>query len=312
MLLLSQKEKHAPSDQTVFMPDLLVSASAPQAGIAIAAATTTELVAEIRARHDLSPVAAAATGRLVTGTALFGVSLKGSERITLQISGDGPVGSIAADAWLLEPEVLAARAVAKNPRADLPLNVAGKFDVAGIIGAGSLQVTKSYEVGQPYVGVVPLYSGEIAEDIASYLVNSEQIPSVVALGVLANPDGVLAAGGVLAQVLPGADERAIASLEERALAMPPITSLIRDGADAHELLCALAGPIELRSQRSLQIHFACTCTREKVEAALLGMGADELRALASERAQSEATCEFCKKPYVFTSDELRALASRSA
>jgi molecular chaperone Hsp33 len=177
------------------MPDLIISASAPQTGIAIAAAITTDLVAEIRSRHDLSPLVTAAVGRLTTGAALLGMSLKGSERITLQMSGDGPVGSIAADAWLLEPEVLGARGYAAHPHADLPLNAAGKFDVAGALGAGSLQVTKSYDVGQPYVGIVPFYSGEVAEDLASYLVNSEQIPSVVALGVLANPDGVLAAGG---------------------------------------------------------------------------------------------------------------------
>jgi molecular chaperone Hsp33 len=294
------------------MPDLIISASAPQTGIAIAAAITTDLVAEIRSRHDLSPLVTAAVGRLTTGAALLGMSLKGSERITLQMSGDGPVGSIAADAWLLEPEVLGARGYAANPHADLPLNAAGKFDVAGAIGAGSLQVTKSYDVGQPYVGIVPFYSGEVAEDLASYLVNSEQIPSVVALGVLANPDGVLAAGGVLAQVLPGADERAIAALEERALAMPPITKLINEGADAHALLRALAGPLELRSHRTLDVRFACTCTREKVESALLGMGADELRTLASERPELEASCEFCKKRYIFTPDDLRELAARSA
>ena len=210
------------------------------------------------------------------------------------------------------PTLLGARGYAQNPRADLPLNAKGKFDVAGAIGTGSLQVTKSYDVGQPYVGVVPLYSGEVAEDIASYLVNSEQIPSVVALGVLANPDGVRAAGGVLAQVLPGADERAIAALEERALAMPPITKLISEGADAHAVLNALAGPIELRSHRTLEVRFACTCTREKVEAALLSMGAEDLRTLAAERAESEASCEFCRKRYVFTADELRELAARSS
>ena len=294
------------------MPDLIVSASAPAAGIAIAAAITTNLVAEIRSRHDLSPLATAAVGRLTTGTALFGVALKGRERITLQMSGDGPIGSMAADAWLLEPELLGARGYATHPHADLPLNARGKFDVAGAIGSGTLHVTKSYDIGQPYVGVVPLYTGEVAEDIASYLVNSEQIPSVVALGVLANPEGVIAAGGVLAQVLPGADEKAIAALEERAFAMPPVTKLISEGADAHALLNALAGPLELRAHRALELRFACTCTRDKVEAALLGMGADELRALASERSESEASCEFCKKRYVFTADELRELAERIA
>jgi molecular chaperone Hsp33 len=294
------------------MPDLIVSASAPQAGIAIAAAITTSLVAEVRSRHDLSPLATATVGRLTTGATLFGVALKGRERITLQMSGDGPIGTVAADAWLLEPELLGARGYAKHPHAELPLNAKGKFDVAGAIGSGTLQVTKSYDVGQPYVGVVPLYSGEVAEDIASYLVNSEQIPSVVALGVLANPEGVLAAGGVIAQVLPGADDSAVAALEERALAMPPITKLISEGADAHALLHALAGPIELRAHRSLEVRFACTCTREKVETTLIGMGPDELLSLAEEQRESEAICEFCKKRYVFTSDELRELAERSA
>jgi len=301
-----------PAEERTDMPDFIVSASAPQDGIAVAAAISTELVAEVQQRHDLSPLMTAAVGRLTTGAALFGVALKGRERITLQMTGDGPAGSIAADAWLLEPEALGARGYAANPRADLPLNERGKFDVAGAIGNGSLQVTRSYDVGQPYVGVVPLYSGEVAEDIASYLGNSEQIPSVVALGVLADPQGVRAAGGVLAQVLPGADERAIATLEERALAMPPITTLIAAGADAHALLHALAGPIELRAHRTLDLRFACTCTREKVEAALLGMGAEELRTLAAERGESDASCEFCKKRYTFTSDELRKLAERIA
>ncbi len=290
------------------MPDLLISAAAPEAGIVVVAAITTDVVTEIQARHDLSPLATAAVGRITTGTALFASGLKGRERITLQIGGDGPIGSVTGDAWLLDSQTIATRGYAKNPFVDLPLNERGKFDVAGAVGSGSLQVTKSYEVGQPYVGVVPLYSGEIAEDLASYLSSSEQIPSVVALGVLANPDGVRAAGGVLAQILPGADEKAVAMLETRALAMPPVTTLISDGADAHALLHALTGGLELRSHRTMELRFACTCTREKVEAALLGMGSDELHRLAAERPETEATCEFCKKLYVFTPDEVRALA----
>jgi molecular chaperone Hsp33 len=292
------------------MPDLIISASAPDAGFAIVAGITTELVREAQHRHGLSPTATAAVGRLTTGAALLGSSLKGKERISLQISGDGPLGSVVADAWLIDEERIAARGYAKFPQADLPLNGRGKFDVAGAVGSGSMQVTKSYEVGQPYVGVVPLYTGEIAEDIAAYLVNSEQIPSVVALGVLADPAGVKAAGGLIAQLLPGADERAVAALEERALNMPPITKLINEGADAHALLHALAGGAELRSHRTIDVQFSCRCTREKVEAALLGLGADELQKMARERTETEATCEFCKKMYVFTSDEVNDLASR--
>jgi len=203
------KEFVSPPDESAKMPDQLISASAPEAGIAIVAAITTELVREVRARHDLSPTATAAAGRLATGAALFGSALKGRERVSLQISGDGPIETLAADAWLVGEDAVGARGHARRPHVDLPLNARGKFDVAGAVGSGSLRVTKSYEVGQPYVGVVPLRSGEIGEDIAAYLVDSEQIPSVVALGVLANPDGVLAAGGLLAQVLPGADEHTV-------------------------------------------------------------------------------------------------------
>src|SRR5215469_11317201 len=136
--LASEKEKHAPSHQCFFtMPDLMISAAAPDAGIAVVAAITTELVTEVRERHDLSPLATAAAGRLMTGAVLFGSGLKGRERLTLQISGEGPIGSIGADAWMLEENLLGARAYVKNPYVDLPLNARGKFDVAGAVGEGS-------------------------------------------------------------------------------------------------------------------------------------------------------------------------------
>lgn len=292
------------------MPDLLLGATAPDTGIAIFAAITTDLVREIQTRHDLWPTASAAVGRLATGAVLFGAGLKGRERISLHVTGDGPLESVTADAWLLDENTLGARAYTRHPHVDLAIDARGKFDVGGAIGSGSLQVTRSYEVGQPYVGVVPLETGEIAEDLAMYLAQSEQIPSVVALGVLANPTGVIAAGGVLAQVLPGVDERAVAALEKRALAMPPITQLIAQGADAHALLHALGGGADLRAHRSVDVRFACLCTPQKVESMLLGLGAEELNEMAIARDETEAVCEFCKKPYVFTSDEIRALAEK--
>lgn len=292
------------------MSDLLLGATAPDTGISIVAAITTDLVREIQIRHDLWPTASAAVGRLATGAVLFGAALKGRERISLQITGDGPLESLTADAWLLEEGTLGARAYARRAHVDLDIDSRGKFDVGGAIGRGSLQVTRSFEVGQPYVGIVPLETGEVAEDLAVYLAQSEQIPSVVALGVLANPTGVIAAGGVLAQVLPGADERAVAALEERALAMPPITKLIAEGADASTLLHALGGNADLRAQRRLDVRFACFCTPQKVESMLLGLGAQELRAMATSRGETEAVCEFCKKPYTFTREEILALAER--
>lgn len=292
------------------MADLALSATVAGYGIAVCSAVTTELVGELRQRHDLAPTATAAVGRLVTGAVLLGTNLKGRERISLQVAGDGPIGALTADAWLLDDATIGARAYAKNPHADLPIDARGKFDVAGALGSGVLQVTKSYEVGQPYVGVVSLASGEIAEDLAAYFSQSEQIPSVVALGVLANPAGVMAAGGVVAQVLPGAEELSIERLERRALAMPPVTAAIGSGADAAALLTTIAGEDALRSQRSMRVQFACFCTKEKVEAALLSFGRDELARMNDEREITEATCEFCRRVYTLTRPEVQALIDR--
>ena len=292
------------------MPDTLLAASNPDAGIALVAATTTALVAEIRDRHDLWPTATAAVGRLATGAALFAASLKGNERISLQIAGDGPLGTLAADAWLIDENTAGTRGYAANAQVDLPMNARGKFDVAAAVGSGSLQVTRSTEIGQPYVGVVPLASGEIAEDIAVYLSQSEQIPSIVALGVLANPNGVIAAAGILARALPGADERALTSLEARAATMPPVTQMVAEGADAAALLRALAGEVELRSYQSIDVRFACRCNRGKVEAVLRGLGSDELLALTQERDDTEAICEYCKTRYVFSARQIRLLAEK--
>ncbi|MGB6522370.1 MAG: Hsp33 family molecular chaperone HslO [Candidatus Cybelea sp.] len=293
------------------MPDRILAASALDAGIAITAAITTELVGEIRDRHDLWPTATAAVGRLATGAALLAANLKGNERISLQIAGNGPLGNIAADAWFLDEDTIGARGYARNGQVELPIDQRGKFNVAGAVGKGSLQVTRSTEVGQPYVGVVPLATGEIAEDIAVYLAQSEQIPSIVALGVLASPNGVIAAGGVIAQALPDADEHLLAALEERAVAMPPVTQQISNGADAGALLRAIAGETELRAFRTIDVRFACRCNRSKVEAVLLGLGADELLGLTRERDRTEATCEYCKTEYIFTADEVRELSERA-
>jgi len=292
------------------MPDKLVAATAPEAGVALAAAITTDLVSEIRNRHDLWPTATAAVGRLATGAALFGAGLKGNERISLQIAGDGPLATLAADSWLLNERTAAARGYTRHPRVDLPIDSRGKFDVAGAIGSGSLQVTRSSDVAKPYVGVVPLRSVEIAYDIAVYLAQSEQIPSVVALGVLANPNGVLAAGGIIARALPGADERHLAKLDRRAAQMPPVTQLISHHPDAEALLRELAGNWELRAQQVFDVRFACLCSRTRVESVLLAMGVDELLQLASEREVTEAICEYCKTAYAFTAADLRELVAR--
>jgi molecular chaperone Hsp33 len=306
------EEKRAPFERKRRMPDVLLGATAAGTGVAVCAAVTTALVREVRQRHDLSPTVTAALGRLTTGAVLFGAGLKGNERISLQISGDGPAGALTADAWLLDDgAVIGARGYARNPLAELPVDERGKFAVGRVVGNGMLQVTKSYDVGQPYAGVVPLQTGEIAEDLAHYLAHSEQIPSIVALGVLADPSGVVAAGGLLVQALPGAADNALESIERRAMEMPSITALVRENATPEHLLRALLGAdVELRARRELPVRFSCRCTREKVETALTGLGVDGLRRLRDERDNAEATCEFCGRQYEFTAAEIDELANR--
>jgi len=273
--------------------DRVITASAANGTVSFVAGSTTELVRETQRRHVLAPTAAAAVGRLVTAATLLGASLKGPERLTLQVAGDGPIGAIVADAWSVDDGTIAARGYARHPLADVPLNASGKFDVARVIGKGRLQVTKSYEIGQPYVGIVPLVSGEIGEDLANYLATSQQVPSVVALGVLADREGIRAAGGIIAHVLPGADDEVIARLEASALEMPPVTTQIAAGADARGLIERLAAGIELRPyEQSYEARFACRCTRERVERALAGLGRDELLKMAQGQTETEATSDF--------------------
>jgi molecular chaperone Hsp33 len=292
------------------MPDRIVTATSGDGSFSIVAGITTDLIAETQRRHAMAPTASAASGRLVTGAALLGASLKGREKLTLQIASDGPLRGLIADVHLNSPEEIGARGNARRADVDLPLNAFGKFDVGAAVGKGYLQVTRSFEVGQPYVGIVELQSGEIGDDIAAYLATSEQIPSVVALGVLANPGGIKAAGGIIAQLLPGTSERTIEIIEQRARDMVPVTTQIAAGATPEDLARALAGDLEMRFTRSYDVAFTCTCSRDRVERVMLGLGEDELRKIASEQPQTEAVCEFCKTAYVLSRDEVLGLIDR--
>ena len=292
------------------VPDRIVTATASDGSFSIVAGVTTALVRDMQRRHELFPTASAALGRLLTGATLLAASLKGREKLTLQVASDGPIRGIVADAHLTDPGTIGARGYARRPDVDVPLNDVGKFDVAGVVGKGYLQVTRSFEVGQPYVGIVELVSGEIGDDLASYLMTSEQIPSVVALGVLANPSGIKAAGGIIAQVLPGADESTIAALEARARAMLAVTAQIDAGATPEDLVATLGGADAMRFTRGYDVEFSCTCSRERVERVMLGLGRDELQKILTEQPQAEAVCEFCKTAYVLTEDEVRGLIER--
>ncbi|MBV8424217.1 MAG: Hsp33 family molecular chaperone HslO, partial [Candidatus Eremiobacteraeota bacterium] len=182
--------------------------------------------------------------------------------------------------------------------------------VGELVGRGKLLVTKSYEVGQPYTGIVNLITGEIASDVAAYFAYSEQVPSVVALGVQMDQSGVRAAGGVIAHVLPGASDETIGRLEENSNTMDPITTQLLAGARPEDIIQRVCTGVAAKRLREYDVLFACRCTREKVETALLGLGHDELVKIAQEQPTTEATCEFCKRIWKLSADEVSSLAAR--
>lgn len=290
--------------------DRLITAMAAEGTIRVHAAVTTKLVARARDRHDCAPTAAAALGRLLTAAALMGGGLKGGQRVVLQVAGDGPLRNLVAEAFLHDGGI-GARGYALHPEIDLPLAHNGKFDIASAVGSGVLQVTRTLESGQPYTGVVQLVSGEIGDDLATYFANSEQTPSVVALGVLASPEGIVAAGGVIAQLLPGASDRAIDTLERAVKALPSVTKLIREGADARGLIQAIAGDLTPKQVRELTVDFVCRCSREKVEVAVRGLGSDMLEKIVHEQKSQRVVCDYCKRVYELTPQELAALLHAS-
>lgn len=281
------------------------SASALAAGdsVRIVAARTTTMVSEAQARHDCSPTVTAALGRLLTGAALMGTFLKGRERITLQIAGSGPVRGLVADV-VSGGRV---RGYPVRPRAEVPLNPRGKFDVGGLIGRGSLHVTRTFDTGLPYTSAVPLASGEVGDDLAHYFAHSEQVPSVVAVGVLANPAGVVAAGGFLAHLLPGAHEASIGILEEAVAQLPHPSAMIREGLTPEDLIAKVGAHLRPRVTHVAPIVFSCTCNRERVTRVLAGLGAAELAQMANSQSETEVTCDYCGQRYHFAPQEIRDL-----
>ena len=276
--------------------------------VRVIAARTTNIVREAQARHDCSPTVTAALGRLLTGGVLMSAGLKGRERLTLQVAGDGPAGGLVVDA-LPGGRV---RGYPQRARAEMPLNCYGKFDVGGVVGRGTLHVTRIFDSGHPYTSAVPLVSGEIGEDLAYYFAHSEQIPTVMALGVLANPQGVLAAGGVLAQPLPGADEHVIDVLERSARSLPQVSSLVRRGLSPEALVNELAGELEPRVTLLQPAAFRCTCDRSRVVRAIVGVGSAELESMAQSRAETEVTCDYCGQRYYFSPDEVREILENAS
>jgi molecular chaperone Hsp33 len=286
--------------------DLIVRGTAMDGKVRVFAALTTFIVEQLRARHDTWPTATAALGRAVTAGAMMGTMLKGSEKLTIQIRGNGPLGQIVVDANA-DGEV---RGYVMDPHVHLPLNEKGKLDVAGAVGReGLLYVTKDLGLKEPYRGTSPIVSGELAEDFTYYFSTSEQTPSAVALGVLVNPDySVRAAGGFIIQLLPGLSDSEITLIEQQLASLVPVTTLIEQGAGPEEILHRLFDNVQIYDRSSIQ--FRCTCSYERVEKTLISLGREELKALIEEIGRAEVICHFCNEKYTLDKAELEQLMEK--
>lgn len=290
------------------MKDYLVRIVTKSENIRALACVTTGLVNEACRRHGTYPTASAALGRALTGGALLGALLKTGQRVGLRFEGNGPLRKILVEA----DSNGAVRGYVAVPEVHM-VNPEGKLDVAGALGrAGLLTVTKDLGLKEPYHGTVILYTSEIAEDIAYYLTDSEQVPSAVGLGVFVETDNsVSAAGGFLIQSLPPADDRVVDMLMERIGRMPPITRFLLDGGTPETLLKSLFTDIPFVTLEKRELAFVCTCSRQKIEKVLISLGPDELRDIIENEGESEVTCEYCRKLYHFTRQELERMLAET-
>jgi molecular chaperone Hsp33 len=290
------------------MADKLIRATAADSGIRAVGVITTSLTEEARQRHNLSYVATAALGRTMTAGLLLASSMKKEEsRVNIRVEGNGPLGSILVDAGL-DGTV---RGYVQNPHIELPPNSKGKLDVGGAVGQeGYLYVIRDIGYGFPYSSTVELISGEIGDDIANYLITSEQTPSALLLGVFVGESGVTAAGGLLLQVLPKAarDQSLVELLESRIARLSGFTPLLRAGKSLNDIMEEILGDLGLSIFPETQmVHFNCRCSFERVLGALRLLGAAELQDMIEKDEGAEAICQFCGEIYKATETELNQL-----
>ena len=291
--------------------DEIVRMIAKDAPVKASAITGRGLVERARQIHKTLPVATAALGRTLMAGAMMGDQLKGEgASVTLQIKGGGPLGSIT----VVADNEGNPRGYVQNPAVILPPRADGHLDVGGVVGKnGALTVIKDLDMREPYVGTVPLVSGEIAEDVTAYFAVSEQIPTACALGVLVDTDQtVLRAGGYLIQLLPGADEGVIGRVEAGVQALGEVTKALRAGdMDAEGLLRRVLSGFGLEVLERHGVEYKCYCSRERVAQALISMGRQEMESLIAEQGKAELTCQFCDAVYRFDKAELEELLRRA-
>ncbi len=288
------------------MSDELVRAMTADGMVKAVAVTGRDLVERARTIHTLLPMATAALGRTLLGASMMGDMLKEQNgSLTLQIKGGGPLGTVLAVSDC-QGNV---RGYVQNPHVDLVEKEPGKLDVGAAVGmTGTLTVIKDIGMKEPYVGSIGLFSGEIADDLAMYFVESEQIPTACALGVLVGTDqSVTSAGGYLIQLLPGAGEDIITKIEAGVRRVGSVSRVLETGTDAEGLLRAVLSDFDLEILEKHPIEYRCYCSRERVTRALISMGREELADLIREQGEAELTCQFCDKIYRYSKPELEKL-----
>ena len=286
--------------------DRIVRAISSDGLVQAAAICSRDLTERARQIHKLLPVGTAALGRTLSAASLMGNALKGvGASLTLQIKGGGPLGTVLA----VSDNLGNVRGYVTNPQVDIPLREDGKLDVGGAVGReGTITVIKDLHMKEPYVGTIDLLGGEIAEDVAAYFVESEQIPTACGLGVLVDRDqSVKAAGGYLIQLMPGATEDTIVKVEGGIMAAGNVSAILDKDDDPEHMLRQVMSDFDLKILETCPVEYRCYCSRARVERALISLGKDELRQILDEQGHCSMTCQFCDAVYDFSGDELKAL-----
>ena len=290
--------------------DYMVRATAGNAQIRAFAATTKDLAEYGRKAHGLSPIAAAALGRLMTGTVMMGQMMDNdSDMITVKMDGDGPMKGVLATA----DNKGNVKGYVINPYVIMEPNEQGHLNVGGGIGQGSLTVIRDMGLKEPYVGQVPLYSGEVAEDLTYYFTKSEQTPSSVGLGVLVERESlsVIAAGGFIIQLMPFADEQTITHLEFNLGKFSSVTDILKAGKTPEDLLEIVLEGFDIEFTDKVDLNFYCNCDKDRVERALMLVGKKDIQEMIDDGKEIEVCCQFCNKAYKFSVDELKAIKERA-
>lgn len=292
------------------MKDYIVRCSTNDGSVRAFCATTKNLVNEAQKMHKLYPVATAALGRLLTAASMMGAMLKSEDDLlTLQITGNGPLGRVLATSDCHSN----VKGYVGNPLVDIPKNAQGKLDVGAAIGKeGFLTVIRDFGLKEPYIGKTPLVTGEIGDDLTSYFAVSEQVPSVVGLGVLVDVDlSVKAAGGFIIQVMPDASEEVICRLEENIKNVTSVTKMLDDNMSPEEILKVVLDGIDFTINETLDTKYYCNCSKERVEKVLVSVGEEELLDIIEKDKKAQLTCHFCDKVYDFDESELRNLLKKA-